>query len=112
MVAVFRSRLAVGRRPGAPQPRERPLLWSELLARRRFVVTLEPLEVVRADSQLDAALADVGHLLRRDVARPPEEPGGHRQAVEDVVRRVADGLLDLADLGPVGRLDRPPPLDQ
>src|SRR3954471_9503382 len=72
---------------------------------------LEPLELLFADREPHAAFLDPGDELCRDVARTAEDAGGHGQAVEDVTRGIADGLLDLAELLAVRAGDLPAALD-
>ena len=73
---------------------------------------VEPLEAVVVDRQIDPTLDDLAHELGRDVARPTQQAGADGEPVEDVARRVADGLLDLADRAAVAADDLPALLDQ
>src|SRR5436190_22859449 len=88
------------------------LLGNDPFAGRRLGVLWQLLDLVLVDREPDAPLRDLRHLLRRHVLPAREQAGGDRQAVEDVAARVADDLLDLADL--LGRRvdDVPAALDQ
>src|SRR5919197_1419775 len=87
------------------------LLGEDLGRRRRLLELVEALDLFARQGELDAALGDRADLLRRDVARPAEQPGRDREPVEDVVARVADDLVHGADLLSVGVDDPPTGLD-
>src|ERR1051325_5890299 len=88
------------------------LLGLDLLARRWFLVVVELLELVLADREPHELVPDLLDLLGRDVAGAAEETARDGEPVEDVTGRVADRLLDLAELLAVRSLDRPALLDR
>src|SRR5262249_30140632 len=78
---------------------------------RRLAVFAELFDLLPSHRQTNRPLADLGHLLRWDVARLAKHAGSDREPVEDVSAAVADHLVDLADLTPVGGQDLPAGFD-
>src|SRR5205085_10128957 len=100
-----------GARQGARVTRPR-LLREDPFGRRRLGVLGQPLHLVFAEREADAPLLDLRHLLGRHVLAASEQAGRDRESVEDVAARVADDLLDLADVFARGVQDFPAALDQ
>src|SRR5439155_16323808 len=84
----------------------------DLSAGRGLEVLPKLLDLRRGQRQAHRSLGDLGHLLRRHVARLPESGRRNREAVEDVSVAVAHNLVHLSDLAAVGRKHLPAGLDQ
>src|SRR2546423_1278604 len=77
----------------------------------RLGVLGQPLDLVLAKLQLDAAFDDLVDLFGRDVLAAGEQAMSDREAVEDVALGVSDRLLDLADVFALRVDDLPAALD-
>src|SRR5207302_1702111 len=89
-----------------PEPAR--VLGKDLGGRRRLAEFAEPLDLILRELESHLSFRDRGDLLRRDVARLTQQADRDRQPVEDVVTRVADDLVDHADLlaAVAGRVER------
>src|SRR5205823_6369385 len=91
------------------QPRR--LVRQDLRGGRRLTELTQVADLGLRHRQLDASFDDRSNTFGRHVARLPEQARRDRQAVEDVVRRIADDLVNRADVGPNGVDDLPAALD-
>src|SRR6266550_6628560 len=89
----------------------RGLLRKDALARRRFLVFAESLDLILVERKPYLAYGDLRDLLARQVPPLLQQTDPDCEAVEDVERRIADDLLDLADLVTVPVNDLPAGLD-
>src|SRR5205085_12321451 len=81
------------------------------LARRRLLVGLAALEALAVAVEPHLAFDDLADELGRDVAALLEQALRHGEAVEDVLARVADHLVDAPDLLALAGEDLPARLD-
>ena len=77
--------------------------WLEILAK---LCNLLPCQ-----RQAHNSIRDLGHLLRRDVTGFAKRTCRDRETVEDVLRIVADNLINTADVVPVRGQHLPASLD-